>query len=135
MKLTIAMEDYLEALLSLQEKGIETRIKYLAKELGIKPPSVIDMIKILVAKGYVTQENRKEVLLTEKGLSVAKKIHNKHYIIKDFFCDILGINEEVANNEACKIEHYLSQETYQKLLNYVEHIKKTQQNPLSWINN
>ena len=75
MQTTSAMEDYLEALLNLEKQGKETRVKIVAEKLNIKPPSVIEMIKILINNGYVTQENRKEIKLTMQGLEIAKKTH------------------------------------------------------------
>jgi DtxR family Mn-dependent transcriptional regulator len=117
---TSAMEDYLEALLRLQEKGLETRVKDLAEELNIKPPSVIDMIKILASKGYVTQENRKEILLTETGLEIAKKTHTKHAVIKTFLKEVLAVDDTTANEDACKIEHCLSQKTYEQLVKFMD---------------
>jgi DtxR family Mn-dependent transcriptional regulator len=120
---TSAMEDYLEALLRLQEKGQETRVKDIAEELKIKPPSVIDMIKILIAKGYVTQENRKKILLTEAGMEIAKKTHTKHDIIKNFLQEILSVDEATADQDACKIEHCLSQKTYEQLVKFMDNKK------------
>ncbi len=117
---TSAMEDYLEALLRLQKKGLETRVKDLAEELNIKPPSVIDMIKILASKGYVTQENRKEILLTESGMEIAKKTHTKHDVIKQFLNEILYVDEDTADQDACKIEHCLSQKTYEQLVKFMD---------------
>ncbi len=123
MQPTSAMEDYLEALLRLQEKGQETRVKDIAEELKIKPPSVIDMIKILIAKGYVTQENRKKILLTEAGMEIAKKTHTKHDIIKNFLQEILSVDEATADQDACKIEHCLSQKTYEQLVKFMDNKK------------
>ncbi len=119
MNPTTAMEDYLEALLSLQQKGISPRVKNLAEELQIKPPSVIEMIKVLIAKGYVTQENRKEVCLTTTGLEIAKKTHKKHSVIQNFLQEILKIDAITANEDACKIEHCLSQKTYEQLVKFM----------------
>ncbi len=119
MKPTSAMEDYLEGLLSLEKKGIETRVKNLAEELNIKPPSVIEMIKTLVGKGYVTQENRKEIHLTESGMEIAKNTRKKHSVIKTFLQDILKVDEATADLDACKIEHCLSQKTYEQLVKFM----------------
>ena len=124
MQPTSAMEDYLEALLRLQNKGQETRVKDLAEELNIKPPSVIDMIKTLVSKGYVTQENRKEILLTESGMEIAKKTHIKHDVIKQFLNEILSVDEATADQDACKIEHGISQTTYEQLVKFMDIFNK-----------
>ena len=120
MQPTSAMEDYLEALLRLQEKGEKTRVKDLAEELNIKPPSVIDMIKILIAKGYITQETRKEIILTTTGMEIAKKTHTKHAVIKQFLSVILSIDDLTADQDACKIEHCISQKTYEQLVIFME---------------
>ena len=120
MQPTSAMEDYLEALLRLQEKGEKTRVKDLAEELNIKPPSVIDMIKILIAKGYITQETRKEIILTTAGMEIAKKTHTKHAVIKQFLSVILSVDDITADQDACKIEHCISQKTYEQLVNFMD---------------
>lgn len=123
MKPTPAMEDYLEGLLSLQTRGMETRVKNLAEELNIKPPSVIEMIKTLVSKGYVTQENRKEIFLTKTGMEIAKHTHKKHAVIKSFLQNILQVDESTSDSDACKIEHCLSQTTYEQLVKFMNQKK------------
>ncbi|MDD4527998.1 MAG: metal-dependent transcriptional regulator [Candidatus Margulisbacteria bacterium] len=119
MKPTAAMEDYLEALLVLEQKNIETRVKNLAEELNIKPPSVIEMIKSLISKKLVSQKPRENIKLTSTGREIAKKIQTRHLAIKDFFQHILGMDEAFADSEACKVEHCLSTETCDKLIEYM----------------
>lgn len=124
MKPTAAMEDYLEAIIVLQGKKEEVRIKKLAEHLGIKPPSVIEMMKNLKNNGYVLQKSRGDITLTEKGILVAKQVKKRHDILKKFFHKILELDEDIAEKDACKIEHHLSPETYNKLANYVDFILK-----------
>ncbi len=120
MKPTSAMEDYLEGLLNLEKGGIETRVKNLAKELSIKPPSVIEMVKTLISKGYITQENRKEIHLTEAGMEIANNTRKKHSAIKSFLLETLKVDEATAEIDACKIEHCLSPKTYEQLINFMK---------------
>ena len=119
LKPTAAMEDYLEALLVLEQNNIEPRVKNLAEKLNIKPPSVIEMLKTLISQGYVTQENRNKIVLTETGMAIAKKTHTKHDVIQAFFQNILGVTPALADEDACKVEHCLSQETYEQLVKFM----------------
>jgi len=133
VKPTAAMEDYLEALLTLEQKNIEPRVKNLAEELGIKPPSVIDMLKSLSEKKYVTRSTRTSIELTEDGRRIGEKIQRRHIFIQKFFTDVLGMNEALANEDACKVEHCLSTSTCNRFIEYTQYITEKQKTPTSWL--
>jgi len=124
VKPTAAMEDYLEALLVLEQKKIEPRVKNLANQLGIKPPSVIEMLKALVSKKFVTHVPRKDITLTATGRTIAVNVKQRHVSIKDFFHKVLGIDETLADADACKVEHCLSEETCGRLIEYMDDFNK-----------
>ncbi len=107
-------ENYLEAILKLSEEKGEVRSVDIAEELGISKPSVSVAMKNFRENGYITVEDNGYINLTAKGLSVAKKTYNRHKLIKDLLIKI-GVSDKTAESDACKIEHDISDETYDKL--------------------
>jgi DtxR family Mn-dependent transcriptional regulator len=100
-------EEYLELLYRTKEKGEEIRRKDIAKELGITQASVTEMIKKLDKKGLVKQKPYRGVELTPAGERVGRKILRKHRFLERFL-QYLGISGRKAHKEACKLEHYVS---------------------------
>lgn len=114
-------EDYLERILMLEQEG-NTSIHAIdiANSRGFSKPSVSIALKKLEEAGYV-KVNKKSVLsLTDAGREIAKKIYDRHVVIRDFFISI-GVDPKTASKDACKIEHDLSDETYEA---FVRAIKK-----------
>lgn len=114
-------EDYLEKILMLEQEG-NTSIHAIdiANSMGFSKPSVSIALKKLEEAGYV-KVNKKSVLsLTDAGREIAKKIYDRHVVIRDFFISI-GVDPKTASKDACKIEHDLSDETYEA---FVRAIKK-----------
>lgn len=114
-------EDYLERILMLEQEG-NTSIHAIdiANSMGFSKPSVSIALKKLEEAGYV-KVNKKSVLsLTDAGREIAKKIYDRHVVIGDFFISI-GVDPKTASKDACKIEHDLSDETYEA---FVRAIKK-----------
>ena len=114
-------EDYLERILMLEQEG-STSIHAIdiSNSMGFSKPSVSIALKKLEEAGYV-KVNKKSVLsLTDAGREIAKKIYDRHVVIRDFFISI-GVDPKTASKDACKIEHDLSDETYEA---FVRAIKK-----------
>lgn len=114
-------EDYLERILMLEQEG-NTSIHAIdiANSMGFSKPSVSIALKKLEEAGYV-KVNKKSVLsLTDAGREIAKKIYDRHVVIRDFFISI-RVDPKTASKDACKIEHDLSDETYEA---FVRAIKK-----------
>lgn len=114
-------EDYLERILMLEQEG-NTSIHAIdiANSMGFSKPSVSIALKKLEEAGYV-KVNKKSVLsLTDAGREIAQKIYDRHVVIRDFFISI-GVDPKTASKDACKIEHDLSDETYEA---FVRAIKK-----------
>ena len=107
-------EDYLEAILELrQERGMVRSID-VAQKLGFSKPSVSRAMAILRADGYITMEQSGAILLTEGGEQVAKAMLERHHMLTD--CLIrLGVSPWVAAKDACRMEHALSEETFECL--------------------
>ena len=113
-------EDYLEAILILKERLGMVRSIDVVNEKHFKKPSVSVAMKKLRENGYVEMDKEGFITLTEKGYEIASSVYNRHKLLTRFFV-ALGVNEQTAAADACKIEHDISEETFQKIL---EHAKK-----------
>ena len=112
-------EDYLETILILrQEKGTVRSID-VAQKLGYSKPSVSRAVSLLKGEGYLTMEKDGRLELTEAGVEVARSIYERHSFLKQWLIH-LGVSAETAEDDACKIEHNISDETFRCLKYYVE---------------
>ena len=111
-------EDYLESLLLISnEQGFAHRIE-IAKKMCVSQAAVNKAIKILLDKGYVTEVG-KHLYLTDLGKAEATAIFEKHCIIRKFLLS-LGVSEQTAEDDACKMEHLISNETFELIKKQVE---------------
>lgn len=108
-------EDYLINILRLSEKGGVVKTSGLSKFMGVSPASVSEMLKILAEQGLVNYRKYKGVSLTEKGSEHARGIKRKHKIMERFLMDVLDVSDIEAHEEACKMEHVLSDGSADKL--------------------
>lgn len=122
MKIQESAENYLEAILELEEAKGNVRSIDVANHLGFSKPSVSVAMKSFREAGYVTVDGDGNLTLTEKGRAIAEKVYERHNIIAKALM-LLGVNEEIALLDSCKIEHDLSEETFQKIK---EHLEKYQ---------
>ncbi len=113
-------EDYLETILILDERTKYVRSVDIAAELGYSKPSVSRAMGILKENGYITVEPDGQIKLTKSGLKKAGEVYDRHRLINRFFTEILGVNQVTAEEDACKVEHVISEETYQRLKAFVE---------------
>jgi Mn-dependent DtxR family transcriptional regulator len=117
-------EDYLEAILAIgQEKG-KVRTTDVAVRLGVSKPSVNRAMKVLGADGYVSQQTYGDIELTEKGRIKASQVYFRHRTLTSFLHDILGVDQVVAEQDACLIEHDISSETMEKLASFMRTQRK-----------
>ena len=114
MKVSKASEDYLETILILSTKNGYVRNVDIAGFLGYSKPSITHAVKTLHKGGYVRTDKGKNIFLTDKGKEVAEKIYEKHEFFKDYLISI-GVDEKTAAHDACKIEHAISDESFEKL--------------------
>ncbi|XRO75144.1 metal-dependent transcriptional regulator [Methanocaldococcus sp. 28A] len=119
-----SIEDYLERIyLFTKENNRPIKTTELAKLLNIKPSAVTNMAKKLHKLGYINYEPYIGLSLTEKGIEKAKKILDKHKTIKIFLVEFLGLDEKTASEEACKLEHAMSDEVLERLKIFIEKYK------------
>jgi len=115
-------EDYLKAVYSAIKKHGACRNMDVSKHLGVSKSSTCIALKKLEQEGFVRKDDWR-ILLTEKGNEVAGKLYEKEHFFSNWFVDI-GVGEEVALSDACKIEHAISEETYSKIRGYLDKIGK-----------
>ena len=108
-------EDYLESILRLREQGKAVRSIDVVSDLGYSKPSVSVAMKKLRESGHIQVEDNGVITLTPQGEAVAMRTWERHRTLTDFFVR-LGVAPEVAEHDACKVEHDLSDETFDKLL-------------------
>ncbi len=120
MKSNESMENYLETILLLSKKLPVVRSVDIANELGFKKPSVSIAVKNLKEKEYITVMEQGYIFLTDSGREIAEMIYERHEFLTNWLIR-LGVNPETASEDACRIEHVISKESF-------EAIKKTNKN-------
>lgn len=121
---TERIENYLETIYQVTQRKKFAQAKDIVEILGVRPPSVTEMFRKLKKKGYINYEKYSGVTLTQKGESVASEIHLKHQILRDFLM-ILDIDAKTALEEASEIQHSVSEETIEKLILFIDFVKKS----------
>ena len=119
MSLHQSGEDYLEAILVLGEKNGVVHSIDVAQHMGYSKPSVSRAVSLLRGEGYLTMEKDGRLELTETGVEVARQIYERHSFLKQWLVH-LGVSAEIAEEDACKIEHNISDETFRCLKRHAE---------------
>ncbi len=114
MKIYESAEDYLEMILVLKRKKGAVRSIDIAREMNFSKPSVSIAMKKLREDGLITIEDGHEIKLTEEGQEIAERIYERHVVISELLMSI-GVEETTAVKEACRIEHVISQDSFEKL--------------------
>ena len=122
-KLSSNMEDYLEAVAMLKkEKGV-ARVKDISHLLNVEPPSVASALNNLSRNQLIIHERYGYVELTPEGKRVAKEVERRHKILVKFLTKILSISPKIAIEDACKMEHSMSPQTFRKLTKFIEFVE------------
>ena len=124
MQIHQSAEDYLETILMLSQRMGKVRSIDVVNELGFTKASVSIAMKKLRESGYISMDTDGSITLNESGLEIASRIYGRHKTITRFFV-LLGVDPAVAAEDACKVEHDLSDETFSRLKEFVE---RTEQN-------
>lgn len=109
------IEEYLEAIGKMEERGERVSTSYLARELQVAPPSVTEMLRRLSDRGLVSHEPRGDIELTPEGRALARSVMRRHRLWERFLHDILGMRADRVHDEACKLEHATSPAVEQEL--------------------
>jgi DtxR family Mn-dependent transcriptional regulator len=126
--LSASMEDYLEAIYNLSAESNVARSKDIAESLGVSRASVTGALRVLKEKGMANYKPYGYVTLTDQGKAAAVEVVRKHDILESFFADVLGVDDDVAQQAACKAEHTLGPKVIGKLLAFIEFVTRENKN-------
>ena len=121
VKVSMSHEEYLEAIVMLggtAERSV--RSVDIANHMGVSKASVNKAIGLLKEKGYVEQPYYGDITFTELGYNYAKAVYKRHRYLKTFLSKALGIAEDVAEDEACLMEHAISDDSFEKWVAYID---------------
>lgn len=124
MKIHESGENYLETILMLSETKSEVHAVDIAAELGFSKPSVSRAISILRSNGCVNVTDNGVITLTPAGRGIAETMYSRHKFLTDWLTGI-GVNAETAANDACRIEHDISEESFRCIEEYVKKAGQT----------
>jgi len=116
-------EEYLEAIYEIINRGERPGVRRLARELGVKPSSVLEYLRKLCREGFIDYRSGGEIKLTDKGLEVAREMQRRHQLIKEFLI-LLGVSPSIAEEDACYIEHGVHEETLKRITEFIKKIKR-----------
>lgn len=116
-------ENYLETILVLGQNGTPVRSIDIARELGFTKPSVSVAMKNLRASKYITMEDG-AITLTESGRAIAESMHERHMAISGWLM-VLGVDPKTAQDDACKMEHAMSEQSFAAIKQHIKNFQKT----------
>ena len=119
MKIKASAEDYLETIFVLSKELGNVRAVDIANQLGFSKPTISIKMKQFKDNGYITIDENRHIHLTQKGLDIALSIHERHHLIANILMSI-GVDADTAVEDACKIEHHLSEQTFDCLKAFYE---------------
>lgn len=123
MKIQKSSEDYLETMLMMSERHGYIRSIDIAEHLGVTKPSVSYAVKRLRENAYITMDADGLITLTDSGMEIAQKIYERHKLLTEFFIH-LGVDEQTAKEDACKVEHDLSEKTFNAICRHAKQARK-----------
>lgn len=118
MRILEAGEDYLEAVLILNERKQEVRSVDIATKLGVSKASVCVAMKNLQNGGYIQMDSHRAIFLTEKGREIAMRVYERHLVFSKMLVS-LGVERETASRDACRMEHAVSEKSFLAIKNYL----------------
>ncbi len=121
-KLSASLEDYIETIASLAGSSGETRSADIADAMGVSRPSVTVALRALASRKMINYKPYSTISLTEIGRNHATEILRKHSILSRFFNEILGANEKLADEAACRVEHAIGEEITDRLVEFLAFI-------------
>jgi len=116
-------EDYLETILILKKRNGNVRSIDIAREMDLSKPSVSRAVGILKNKGFIVVDEDGAIHFTDEGSKIAKRIYDRHRVLTEALMS-LGVDEKTASEDACRIEHDISEKSFSKIKHYVKENKK-----------
>jgi len=130
---TASMEDYLEAIAVLGEGEDGVRVTQLSEALGVKKSSVTSALKKLSREGLVEHEKYGQVVLTADGGRIARDVFRRHEALRLFLVEVLNVEPEIASEDACKMEHFVSPASLERLAKFVEFVLARPGGKVEWL--
>jgi len=122
-KLSSNMEDYLEVIALLKREKTVARVRDISRLMKVKTPSVTAALSTLSKDGFVVHERYGYVDLTQDGEKLAQSVQERHDMLTKFLVTVLKIDSKIAVEDACKMEHTMSPQTFQKLTKFIEFVE------------
>lgn len=133
LALTPAQEDYLEIILALAREHRVARVRDIARSKGVRMASVSDALKRLSGQGLVDYQAREFVQLTAEGEAQAQRVAGRHDFLRRFFTEILLLDPETAERDACTVEHHLSPATVERLASFYQFVQSCPETPAAFL--
>ncbi|GKH50580.1 DtxR family transcriptional regulator [Eubacteriales bacterium] len=118
MKRNESVEDYLETILMLRERNGLVRSIDIARQLDYSKPSISRAMGLLREKNYIVMDREGWITLTDEGYEMARRVYDRHQLLTTWLT-ALGVTPEIAAEDACRIEHDISDETFEKLKDHI----------------
>ncbi len=122
-QLSATLEDYLEAILALSEKGGDARVRDISERLSVHKSTVTAALKTLSEKKLVDHEPYGAVVLTDAGRRVASRVARNHAVVKQFLQEVLLVDGKTAEEDACRMEHVMDAAVLDRLVAFAEFVK------------
>jgi DtxR family Mn-dependent transcriptional regulator len=132
-RLSDSLEDYLEIILALEKRNKVARVKDIAGEMGVLRGSVSSALKKLGEKGLIKYEPYSFITLTPQGAAIAREISRCHEVIKGFLINVLQIDPEKAETNACRMEHVMDKASIDRLVLFIKYIHSSAKISPDWI--
>jgi len=126
------MEDYLEAIYHLETERRIARVRDIARRLDVKMSSVSSALKSLSSRGLIRYDPHQYITLTDQGIEKAKEIVRRHEVVKRFLSRVLYVDEAVAEDNACRMEHNLDPEVIEKLVRFMDFVEMCPLDQTRW---
>ena len=131
--ISASMEDYLEAIYQIVQENKVARSRDISKQLGVTNASVTGALRTLSERSLINYAPYELITLTGEGSRIAEDVVQRHSLLKEFFISVLGIDEEEAGDNACKMEHVITETLQQRLLLFIEFVNTCSQAGGHWI--
>lgn len=134
MDLSASLENYLEVIASLSSADGYALSNDIAEQMNVKRSSVTVALRNLSDYGLISYQKYKPITLTPKGVELSNEIIHKHKSVKKFFKEILGVQDDKADELACKMEHFIGSEVTERLIAFTDYILYCPRTGREWIN-
>ena len=131
-ELTESLEMYLKTIYLIEQRKRASRVTDIANELGVIASSVTGALRTLSKRGLINYAPYDIITLTDEGLEAAREIMKKYDALRAFFVKVLGIEESLAEDEACTMEHRISDVVFHRLLHFVEYYESCPFEKVRW---